>query len=201
MAPRSPSASGRLRVIGGRWRGRRLSFPAIEGLRPTPDRVRETLFNWLAPIISGARCLDLFAGSGALGIEALSRGAGEVVFVEHHPLAARCLRDNLASLGLQEPNVKQVDALVWLQGVATAFDVVLLDPPFGKGLLGPICQALEQGHWLAPEARIYVEAERAPKTPDLPSAWRVLRENKAGQVRYALLCRDSATQRINALRE
>jgi 16S rRNA (guanine966-N2)-methyltransferase len=196
VAVRSVPLPGRLRIIGGRWRGRRLSFPAIDGLRPTPDRVRETLFNWLAPGISGARCLDLFACSGALGIEALSRGAGEVVFVEHHPLAARGLRENLMLLGVEYATVEETDALAWLRGSASAFDVILLDPPFGRGLLTPVCQALEQGHWLAPGAVIYLEAERERRALPLPANWQVLRAKTAGQVAYSLMRRRLETTRI-----
>lgn len=180
-----------LRIIGGRWRGRRLEFPPVQGLRPTPDRVRETVFNWLAPWIPGARCLDLFAGSGALGIEALSRGAAEVVFVERHPGVAQRLRENLILLGVDGPQIAQTDALVWLKGQARPFDIILLDPPFGQGLLVPVCKALERGSWLGPEARIYLEAERELATLELPEAWEISREKTAGQVAYRLAVRRS----------
>src|SRR5512134_933490 len=119
-----------LRIIGGRWRSRRLRFPPLPGLRPTPDRVRETLFNWLTPVIAGARCLDLFAGSGALGIEALSRGAAAVTFVERHPQAVRGLRANLAQLRAEGARVEQADALLWLRQAPQPFTVVFLNPPF-----------------------------------------------------------------------
>lgn len=181
--------SGQLRIIGGRWRGRRLRFPPIEGLRPTPDRVRETLFNWLAPYIYGARCLDLFAGSGALGIEALSRGAREVVFVERHPAAARQLHQNLILLGGEEPRVKQADALIWLNRQGRPFDVILLDPPFGRGLLEPVGHALERGGWLAPRAYIYLESGLDEKSLNIPTNWEVVREKTAGQVLYRLAVR------------
>ena len=175
-----------LRIIGGRWRSRRLYFPALQGLRPTPDRVRETLFNWLAPLINGARCLDLFAGSGALGIEALSRGANEVVFVEQHPAAIRQLRENLAILGAREVQVVQTDALNWLQETATPFDIVLLDPPFNQNLLMPVCTALAQNGWLSSGARIYLEAERSLQYLALPTNWEIIRENSAGRISYGL---------------
>ena len=116
-----------LRVIAGRWRSRRLSFPELPGLRPTPDRVRETLFNWLAPVLPGARCLDLFAGSGALGIEALSRGAAEVVFVERHPVAIRALRENLARLNGAGARIEQAEALAWLRQPGTPVSYTHLD--------------------------------------------------------------------------
>lgn len=178
-----------LRIIGGRWRGRRLRFPSVQGLRPTPDRVRETLFNWLAPHISGARCLDLFAGSGALGIEALSRGAGEVIFVERHPFVARQLRQNLILLGVDEPRVEQADALTWLNRRGPPFDVILLDPPFDSGLLEPVCHALEKEGWLAPLASIYLESGLDKKTLNIPKTWEIVREKTAGQVIYRLAVR------------
>lgn len=180
-----------LRIIGGRWRSRRLHFPNVEGLRPTPDRVRETLFNWLAPLIEGARCLDLFAGSGALGIEALSRGAAEVIFIERQPLAVRQLRHNLAQLGETSAQVIQTDALVWLDGPSRPFDVVFLDPPFGVDLLVPACKKLEQGGWLADGARIYLETERDAGKLELPENWQLIREKTAGQVSYRLAVRNA----------
>jgi 16S rRNA (guanine966-N2)-methyltransferase len=181
--------TGQLRIIGGRWRGRRLSFPALNGLRPTPDRVRETLFNWLAPVIQGARCLDLFAGSGALGIEALSRGAAEIVFVERDPDAVRCLRENLLGLDATAPRVEQEDVLNWLNRRSERFDIVMADPRFNQGLLSPVCTALEKQGWLAPEALIYLEAERKPHHLALPADWEICREKTAGQVIYRLAIR------------
>jgi len=185
--PTSPG--NRLRIIGGRWRGRRLPFPGLPGLRPTPDRVRETLFNWLAPVIEGARCLDLFAGSGALGIEALSRGAAVVRFVEYHAAAARNLRENLTRLEQAPDWVVQADALTWLQQTPSPFDIVFLDPPFHQDLLTPACCRLEQGHWLAPQALIYVEAEQQAGSLVLPTNWSIHREQRAGQVWSRLLQR------------
>lgn len=181
-----------LRVIGGQWRSRRLEFPDIPGLRPTPDRVRETLFNWLAPVLPGARCLDLFAGSGALGIEALSRAAGEVVFVERHPLAVRALRDNLDRLDARNACVEQAEALTWLAAPGTPFEIVLLDPPFGAGLLEPVCLRLEEGGWLTATAWIYLEAEAEADAPApvLPASWIWHREKVAGTVAYRLARRE-----------
>lgn len=183
------SPGNQLRIIGGRWRSRRLYFPDVEGLRPTPDRVRETLFNWLAPLIEGARCLDLFAGSGALGIEALSRGAREVIFIERQPLAARQLRRNLTQLGETSAQVIQADALVWLGGPSRPFDIVFLDPPFGSNLLVPTCKRLEQGGWLLDGARLYLETVRDAGKLQLPENWQIIREKTAGQVSYRLAVR------------
>ncbi len=176
-----------LRIIGGCWRGRRLSFPPVSGLRPTPDRVRETLFNWLAPVIAGARCLDLFAGSGALGIEALSRGATEVIFVERHPVIAQGLRKNLNRLEADIAQVVQADVLRWLQGQEQPADIVFLDPPFAADLLTPVCNALDEKGWLRPSARLYLESEQNLSTLALPQAWEVLREKTAGRVSYRLI--------------
>jgi len=190
---RTGEPANRLRVIAGQWRGRRLSFPDLPGLRPTPDRVRETLFNWLAPVLPGARCLDLFAGSGALGIEALSRGAAEVVFVERHPLAARALRDNLERLSARGALVEQSEALNWLRQPGQPFEIVFLDPPFGEGLLEPACAVLEQGGWLAETAWIYLEAEMAARSLSLPASWVAHREKIAGAVAFRLARRQSPT--------
>ncbi|MCC7220590.1 MAG: 16S rRNA (guanine(966)-N(2))-methyltransferase RsmD [Candidatus Contendobacter sp.] len=182
--------SNQLRVIGGQWRSRRLEFPDLPGVRPTPDRVRETLFNWLAPMLPGARCLDLFAGSGALGIEALSRGAAEVVFVERDPAAVRALRDNLARLKAENGRVELAEALTWLRQPATPFEIVLLDPPFGAGLLEPVCAALEAGGWLQATAWIYLEAETGWRPASLPAHWMLYREKTAGMVAYRLARRE-----------
>lgn len=184
----SSSRPGRLRIIGGRWRGHRISLPARAGIRPTGDRIRETLFNWLAPFIDGARCLDLFAGSGALGLEALSRGAGETVFVEHDSGVANRLEQTLEQLGCRDATVVRGDALEFLRGAPTPFDVVFLDPPFGEMDLGNLCTLLERG-WLSREARIYLETGRADRLPALPPGWTVAREKTAGQVRFALVRR------------
>ena len=183
--------ANQLRIIGGQWRSRRLAFPDLPGLRPTPDRVRETLFNWLAPVLPGARCLDLFAGSGALGMEALSRGAAETVFVEHHPLAVRALRENLARLSAQGARVEPSDALAWLCQPGTPFEIAFLDPPFGEGLLEPACALLEQGGWLTANAWIYLEAEANQPAPVLPADWMLHREKIAGTVAYRLARRQS----------
>ncbi|RDI97702.1 16S rRNA (guanine(966)-N(2))-methyltransferase RsmD [Dyella solisilvae] len=178
-------APGRIRIIGGQLRNSRLDVPELPGLRPTAERVRETLFNWLAPVISGARCLDLCAGTGALGIEALSRGAASVQFVERDPRVAQALRDNLSRLKAAGGQVSTADALAFLQGPPQPFGLVFLDPPFAQDLWSSLAQRLEQGGWLAPGAWIYVESPRAA-APTLPSTWLGHREGAAGEVRYAL---------------
>lgn len=178
---------GQLRIIAGEWRSRRLSFPDAPGLRPTPDRVRETLFNWLAPYIEGAKVLDAYTGSGALYLEALSRGAGESVALDSNPAAIASLRQNLETLRCPRGQVIQTDAQRYLQGEPKlAFDLVFLDPPFNQGLLPTTCALLEERQWLAESAWIYTESETPPSTLQLPGNWRLHREKKAGQVYYAL---------------
>lgn len=184
---RRPGGSNTLRIIGGEWGGRKLRFADGEGLRPTTDRVRETLFNWLAPLIHGARCLDLFAGSGALGLEALSRGAGEVIFVETNPAAIAALKENLVLLGPENAEVIRSDALNYLEGNSHKFDVVFLDPPFRRDLLQPALQLLVKKGWLAAGARVYLELESEQPLPELPQGWEVLRSKQAGQVAYHLV--------------
>jgi 16S rRNA (guanine966-N2)-methyltransferase len=176
----------RVRIIGGRHRGRRLAFPQLPGLRPTGDRIRETLFNWLQPALPGARCLDLFAGSGALGLEAASRGAGKVVLVERAGQAARQLQENVRLLGEPQVTVFRADALEWLTGSVEPFDIVFLDPPFTSSLLEACCNELEKSGWLAPSALIYLETEAAGDFSWLPEPWRLEREKCSGGVRFAL---------------
>jgi 16S rRNA (guanine966-N2)-methyltransferase len=177
----------RVRIIGGIWRGRRIEFPEVEGLRPTPDRVRETLFNWLQHAIAGARCLDLFAGSGAIGLEALSRGAAHVVFVEQSAAAARSLRTQLERLGGgPRAQVIEAGAARFLRAPGEPFDVVFLDPPFGIGALAEYAPQLENGHWLKAHALVYLECERAAGVPPLPAGWELLKSKSAGEVGYHL---------------
>jgi 16S rRNA (guanine966-N2)-methyltransferase len=179
-----------LRIIGGAWRGRRLRFPPQEGIRPTPDRVRETLFNWLAQRVPGSKCLDLFAGSGALGLEALSRGAAQVTFVERDSVATRELRARLAEWGANGAHVEHGDALRFLAGSpAQTFDIVFLDPPFASDLLEHSARALEERHWLSADALIYVETEAHSGLPPLPASWRETKAKEAGAVGYHLLTR------------
>jgi len=175
-----------LRIIAGEHRGRKLSFVDAPNLRPTPDRMRETLFNWLQPVIYGARCLDLFAGSGALGLESLSRGASEVVFVEKDAKAARKLNENLQLLGYDAMQCQQKTAQSFLQDEPTRFDVVFLDPPYQGNMLPEIIKALDNG-WLAEGARVYLEHDSNQPTPSLPAHWQRLKESQAGQVTALLL--------------
>ena len=177
---------GSFRIIGGEWRRRRLPVPAVEGVRPTPDRVRETLFNWLAPVIEGARCLDLYAGSGALGLEALSRGAAGVVFVDHSPAVLRQLGESLALLGCDRGRTVAMDAAGYLESPASRFDVVFLDPPYRQGLLAPALQRLAERGWVGPGSAVYLEHEAAVAPPALPPGWTLARSAAAGQVRYHL---------------
>lgn len=184
---RAHNGQGQLRIIGGEWRSRRLNFPDGPGLRPTPDRVRETLFNWLAAYIEGARVLDAFSGSGALYLEALSRGAASAVALDNNPAAVASLKQNLELLRCPLGQVIQSDAQRYLQGEPSApFDVVFLDPPFHQDLLSTTCSLLEERQWLAPRAWIYTESETAPSSLQMPGNWRLHREKKAGQVHYAL---------------
>lgn len=181
------AGSNQLRIIGGQWRSRRLSFPDAPGLRPTPDRVRETLYNWLAPHIDGARLLDCFAGSGALFLEGLSRGAGSGIALELERHAADSLRANLQLLQATQAEVTQTDSLRWLDRPADRqFDLVLLDPPFHRDLLQQACQLLEDNGWLAEQALVYTESEQPPSSLGLPARWQLHREKHTGQVYYAL---------------
>lgn len=177
---------GTFRIIGGEWRSRRLDVPALEGVRPTPDRVRETLFNWLAPVIAGARCLDLYAGSGALGLEALSRGAGEVVFVDRAPGALRQVAANLELLHCERGRAVCMDAAAYLEGAVTHCDIVFLDPPYRCGLLGPAFARLMERGWVGPASAVYLEHEAEAPPPQLPPGWVLARSAAAGQVRYHL---------------
>jgi len=175
-----------LRIIGGTWRGRKWRFPEGADIRPTPDRVRETLFNWLGGRTQGARCLDLFAGSGALGLEALSRGAGHVSFVDAAEPAVRELRLRLAEWQAADARVERSDALTYLAGRAQPFDIVFLDPPFATGLLAQAAQRLTQHGWLSPGSLIYVECAAAEAVPPLPPSWQGLKAKRAGEVGYHL---------------
>lgn len=192
---KKPSGSqpppGKLRLIGGQWRGRVLPFPEVNGLRPTGNRIRETLFNWLMPTLPGSRCLDLFAGSGALSLEALSRGAAHATLIEQHPLAIQQLRDNMQTLQTTAAQIIQADGLAWLrQTPAQPFDLVFLDPPFDANLWRPAALALEKGGWLAEQSLIYVECP-SHNLLSMPENWAVHRHKQAGQVQYCLYVRES----------
>ncbi len=180
--------AGEVRIIGGAWRGRKLYFPSSPAsLRPTPDRVRETLFNWLQFEIPGRRCLDLFAGSGALGIEALSRGATAVTLVEHDAVAADAILSSLQRLDADRGVVQRQDAFAFLAGaVERPFDIVFLDPPYDRHWLERACNALEDRGWLQEAAFVYLEDEASRGPPALPAGWTLLHSNKAGAVGYHL---------------
>lgn len=192
-APRDGRPS-RVRIIGGDWRRRWLPVAPVPGLRPSADAQRETLFNWLQPWLPAASVLDLFAGTGALGLEAASRGAASVLLLEKSPQAARQLEQNCSTLGARQVCVRQVDALRFLaqgrqrSGLAP-FSVVFVDPPFGKNLVNRALQALDSGDWLTTDARVYVEQEANLPAPE---AWEILRERTGGQARGLLLQQASA---------
>ena len=185
----NPVEPGSLRIIGGNWRGKKLRFPAVEGLRPTPDRVRETLFNWLMFEIAGARCLDLFAGSGALGLEALSRGAAETVFVDRDRRACGALDRHLFELRCNSGKVICTDSAKWLTtpGLSAApFNIVFLDPPFDAPILPEIISQLKNNGCLAPNAWLYVEQQHPAKYRLDETIWHNHRTKVAGQVSYQL---------------
>ena len=189
---RRDDRAGKLRIIAGQWRSRVLPIVEQPGLRPTPDRVRETLFNWLQSVVPGSRCLDLFAGSGALGFEAASRGAAEVVLVEKQTDACRVLDDNIRTLKAEQIKLVNRDALQWLAGCDQPFDVVFLDPPYALELLAESCRLLEQHQCLADEAYVYLELASNQQLPELPANWQLIRSKRAGQVSYHLAIRQRA---------
>jgi 16S rRNA (guanine966-N2)-methyltransferase len=179
-----------VRIIGGKWRSRKLRFPDLPELRPTPDRVRETLFNWLSPYVVGARCLDLFAGSGALGFEALSRGASSVVMVDQSAVVVQQLQANALLLAAEKEVVLSCSQVPNEQLLLdqNAFDIIFLDPPFHKNYLATCCEWLENANCLAKNALIYIEAESSLRPPlPIPKNWTLLREKKAGEVGYYLV--------------
>lgn len=189
MSPRHEAAApGHVRIIGGRWRGTRLPVPDLQGLRPSTDRVRETLFNWLQPVLPGARVLDLFAGSGALGLEALSRGAREAMLVERDPALADGLRATIERLhAADQAHVVRADAVALLRApLHGRFDVVFVDPPFADNLWDKVLAAL--GPWLADDAWLYVET--SPEAAIAPGdGWQPHREGRTRQLRYLLFRR------------
>jgi len=182
------SLPGRLRIVAGNWRSRLLEIADVPGLRPTSERVRETLFNWLAPRIEGARCLDLFAGTGALGLEALSRHAAECVFVENSSSAVHVLERNVKTLDAGGATIIEGDAKSFLGSASPhSFDIIFLDPPFSADLLDELCRLVAESGVLAADARVYLEQDRAQQPPELPPGWNVFREKTTGQVRYSLV--------------
>ena len=185
------AGSGQIRIIGGQWRGRKLPVPESPGLRPTTDRVRETLFNWLAPSIVDANCLDCFAGSGALGLEALSRYAASATLLEMERGVAQQLQKNLATLKASNAKVVNTNTLAFLAQAGTPHHIVFVDPPFRKGLLEETLKLLENNGWLSDEALIYIESEVENGLPPVPMNWHVYREKVAGQVAYRLYQREA----------
>lgn len=187
VAKNKPAPS--VRIVGGRWRSRRISFADIPGLRPTPNRIRETLFNWLQFEIVGSRCLDLYAGSGALGFEAASRGAERVVHVDNNPCACRLLEENRVRLQASTNQVVRQDVADYLIGPAQPFDIVFLDPPFHQNLIEPTCAILETQGWLSNHATIYLETETDLILTAIPENWEPNRCKTAGEVTYSLFKR------------
>jgi len=193
------NAIGHIRIIAGAWRGRKLPVHDVVGLRPTTDRVKETVFNWLMNSIRFSHCLDCFAGAGALGFEALSRGAQTVTLIEKDSQAAAQLKTNATTLNAQNANVVQADSLVYLRqrtfDSENPYDIVFIDPPFGLGLAEKASQLLEEQQLLAPGALIYVEVEseltRLKPGAGLPANWQLLKQKTAGQVSFSLYQRDA----------
>ncbi|MCE2573874.1 16S rRNA (guanine(966)-N(2))-methyltransferase RsmD [Motilimonas eburnea] len=179
------SKSGQIRIIAGQWRGRKLPVKDLEGLRPTTDRVKETVFNWLAMDVRDTNCLDCFSGSGSLGLEALSRYAASALLLERDKSAAKQLQTNFDTVKASNGKVVCTDTLAFLaQPAQQEFDLVFVDPPFRKGLLEPCCESLENNGWLSENALIYVEREKELTQPNLPSNWTLIKDKTAGQVIY-----------------
>ncbi|HXH54276.1 MAG TPA: 16S rRNA (guanine(966)-N(2))-methyltransferase RsmD [Gammaproteobacteria bacterium] len=182
-----------VRIIAGKWRGRKIQFPTVAGLRPTPNRIRETLFNWLAPYIHDARCLDLFTGSGALGFESLSRGAAYVLCLEKDREAYQMLRINAERLNADAMEIKEKDALVWLttpppqaSKMPTPFDIIFVDPPYALNALSKCFAFLESQAWFTINTLIYFESDVPIELLALPDTWEILKKKKAGNVYYYL---------------
>lgn len=191
MPQSTKSSSNVVRIIGGQWRGRKLHFSNIPDLRPTPDRIRETVFNWLQPVIVGARCLDVFAGSGALGLEALSRGATHCLFIDKHPQCIADIQHNLTLLKTDAGETMTGDSLQILQHLHESpkdkqFNVAFVDPPYSMNCALQCCQLLAEHQWLANEATIYIESFSAIEEKNLPVHWQLSRKKKAGNVYYHL---------------
>ncbi len=182
---------GVVRIIGGAWRGRKLSVPDVAGLRPTPDRVRETVFNWLQSYLPGARCLDLFAGTGALGFESVSRGASYVQLVDASPVACAQLTQQAAVFRAEEKVVIQQTAVpAGLSVPSQPFDIVFIDPPYAANLAVTLCFYLEENGFLADSAYVYLEAERSLVSERLPVGWEIIKHARAGDVYYHLAKRN-----------
>lgn len=176
-----------LRIIGGKWRGRKLQFPNIAGLRPTPNRVRETLFNWLMHIIPGSHCLDLFAGSGVLGFEALSRGADKLVFVDESAQVIAQIKQNQQLLKCENTTVYCMQADVYLKQTTEKFDIIFLDPPFQLDIIPQLCELLIKHNLLKENGFVYIETAAKFDVNSIPHPWKIIKQNKAGKVHFALL--------------
>lgn len=177
----------KVRIIGGRWRGRRIEFASVPGLRPTKDFIRETVFNWLAPSIAGSRCLDLFAGSGVLGFEAASRGASEVVLVENNPFVIQGLEAQKQLLDATQVKIVAQSAQRYIQNEKNCFDIIFLDPPFAQGVMTEMLLGIKTHNVLTPNGRIYIELPRSSAAEDIFAQWPVLKNKTMGAVCYALL--------------
>lgn len=195
---KAAASESAVRIIAGRWRRRRLPVAAAGEIRPTPDRVRETLFNWLGSGVEGTRCLDLFAGTGALGFEAASRGAKAVVLVERDRAAAAALERAVRTLGADNVEVERADALRWTPPPGVRFDIVFLDPPWSGPAPETALVRLARADALAPGCMAYLETERDPADIELPPGWRILRTRRAGRVRYHLAARNRPAGRRRA---
>ena len=179
---------GRLRIVAGKWRSRLLPIPDVHGLRPTSERIRETLFNWLGPRVYGMRCLDLFAGTGALGLEALSRDASSVVFVERSAKAVTALRHSVRTLDATGAELVNADAIEYLTRCsAEQFDLIFLDPPFADNSIDDLCRLIAERRLLRSAGCVYIEQDRQSPLPDLPEGWQVKKSRIAGNVRYSLI--------------
>ena len=179
--------SGQLRIIGGQWRGRKLPIANIEGLRPTPDRIRETLFNWLTAYTPGAHILDCFSGSGALALEALSRGAASATLLDKATVATKTLNQNLTLLSAPHGQAINADALLWLtQPAKQTYDIIFLDPPFRQSLLEKTCHLLSTNGYVTSGSFVYIETEKELILHSLPANWKPCKEKTAGQIRYTL---------------
>lgn len=179
-------SQGEVRIIGGQWRGRKLMVPDLPGLRPTPDRVRETLFNWLMMLIPGAHCLDPFAGSGVLGFEALSRGAASVVMIDQSKEVTQLLQQESKRFNSENLEIYCATMPQNLKKPKNPFDIVFLDPPYQENLLLPMCFYLQENGFLSSKAHIYLESKEIITDAMLPKNWKILKSKKAGQVMYHL---------------
>jgi 16S rRNA (guanine966-N2)-methyltransferase len=178
--------AGKIRIIAGKWRGRKLDVIDSPDLRPTPDRIRETLFNWLQQEIVGARCLDLFAGTGALAFEALSRGAAEVFMIESNPKIVETLKQHAETLGCEGHTIQLADATSWLKQGINGFDIIFLDPPFRQGYIEQCCVLIQEESLLKSNGLVYIESEKSIK---LPEGWNIKKQTRAGQVQSLLIQR------------